>query len=161
MMRKPMIVALGTALLLVPMVSVGQAGSGPRLQGSFNVTGSVEGNDIGVPAGTVTTEVYTFKSSCGSGGCPKVTLTRKSASRKIKSTLKKVAPGVYKGSEGPSPYTCVDPLGAPGQFTADHKIKVTKSAGGLATRISGEIKTHITGCTETFENAKVTGKLTR
>jgi hypothetical protein len=158
-MQKPTIVALGAALLLLAMASMGEAGSGPRLQGTFGVTGSVTGNDIGVPPGTVTSETYTFKSSCPAGGCAKVTLTRKSASRKIKSTLKKVGPGVYKGNEGPSPYVCVNPIGTPGQFTAEHKIKVTKSAGGQATRISGEIKTHITGCTETFENAKISGKL--
>jgi hypothetical protein len=158
-MRRSTIAALGAALLLVSMVSPGQAGSGPRLQGTFSVTGVVGANDIGVPAGAATNETYTFKSSCGSGGCPTVTLTRKSASRKIKSTLKKVAPGVYKGKEGPSPYVCVDPIGTPGQFTADHRIKVTKSAGGLATRISGEIKAHITGCKETFETATIKGKL--
>lgn len=158
-MRKPTIVALGAALLLIAMAGMGEAGSGPRLQGSFGVTGSVQGNDIGVPVGTVTSETYSFKSGCGSGSCAKVALTRKSPGRTTKSTLKKVAPGVYKGSEGPSPYVCVNPIGTPGQFTAEHKIKVTKSAGGLATRISGEIKTHITGCTETFENAKISGKL--
>jgi hypothetical protein len=159
-MRKPMIAAMGAALLLVmAMAGVGQAGSGPRLHGAFDVTGTVAGNDVGVPAGTKTSEIYSFKSSCGSGGCAAVTLTRKSASRKIKSTLKKVSPGVYKGSEGPSPYTCVNPLGAPGQFTADHRIKVTKSSDGMATRIVGEIKVHITGCNETFENAALKGRL--
>jgi len=158
-MRKPIAVAAGVALLAVAMVGTGQAGSGPRLSGTFSVTGSVEGNDIGIPAGTVTTDVYTFKPTCGSGGCAKVALTRKSGGRNFKSTLKKTAPGVYKGTEGPAAYTCVKPIGTPGQFTADHKIKVTKSANGRATKISGDIKVHITGCTETFENAKLTGKL--
>jgi hypothetical protein len=157
-MRKLTVVATGVALLAVATTGLAQAGSGPRLNGSFNVTGTVEGNDIGVPAGTITTETYVFKSTCGSGGCAKVALTRKSAGRTVKSTLKRTAPGVYKGTEGPSPYTCVKPLGSPGQFTADHKITVTKAKKGLATKIAGEIKVHITGCTETFENAKLTGK---
>lgn len=158
-MRKLIVVAAGAALMMMAMVGIGQAGSGPRLSGQFNVTATIEGNDIGIPPGTVTTDVYAFKSTCGSGGCPKVGLTRKSGGRNLKSTLKKTAPGVYKGTEGPSAYTCVKPLGDPGQFTADHKIKVTKSANGRATKISGEIKIHITGCTETFENGKLTGKL--
>jgi hypothetical protein len=157
-MRKSIAAAAGVILLVVAMVGVGQAAGGPRLSGSFNVTMTIGGNDIGIPPGTVGTDVYTFKSTCGAGACSKVTLTRKSGGRNFKSTLKKTALGLYKGTEGPFAYTCVKPLGAPGQFTADHKVKVTKSENGLAKKISGEIKIHITGCTETFENGTLSGK---
>jgi hypothetical protein len=158
-MRKLIAAAAGAALLTMAVSGIGQADSGPRLSGQFNVTTTIEGNDIGIPPGTVTTDVYTFKPTCGSGGCAKVGLTRRSGGRNFKSTLKKIAPGVYKGLEGPHAYTCVKPLGDPGQSTVENKIKVTKSVDGQATKISGEIKVHITGCTETFENGKLTGKL--
>ena len=158
-MRKLIITAAGAALLLLAVAVAVQAGSGPRLNGSFNVTATIQDNDIGIPAGTNTTDVYVFKSTCRSGACAKVGLIRKSGGRNVKSTLNKTAPGVYKGTEGPEPYTCVKPIGTPGQFTGDHKIKVTKSANGLATKISGTTAIHITGCTETFENVALKGKL--
>jgi hypothetical protein len=158
-MRKLVTAAAGAALLLVVVTGVGSASGGPRLDGSFNVTGTMQGDDIGIPAGTNSTDTYTFKSTCGSGACAKVKLTRASGGRNVKSTLKKTAPGVYKGTEGPEPYTCVKPLGAPGQFTGDHTIKVTKSKNGLATQISGTTAIHITGCTETFENVALKGKI--
>jgi hypothetical protein len=158
-MRKLIIAATGAALLLLAAAAAVQAGGGPRLNGTFNVGATIQDNDIGIPVGTGTTDVYSFKSTCKSGACSKVGLTRKSGARNVKSTLRKTAPGVYKGSEGPEPYTCVKPIGAPGQFTGDHKIKVTKSANGLATKISGTTAIHITGCTETFENVTFRGKL--
>ena len=158
-MRKPMTAVAGVALLLVVMVSMGQAGSGPRLHGSFDMSATIEANDIGIAPGTRTADVYAFKSSCGSGGCATVTLRRKSGGRNFKATLKRTAPGVYKGTEGPSAYTCVTPFGAPGQFSGDHRVKVTRSVDGSATKITDELKIHITGCTETFENAKLVGKL--
>ncbi|MEK6252311.1 MAG: hypothetical protein AABM43_10280 [Actinomycetota bacterium] len=123
------------------------------------MTATIQGNDIGIPPGTNTTDAYKFKSTCGSGACSRVGLIRKSGGRNVKSTLHKTAPGVYKGTEGPEPYTCVTPRDAPGQFTGDHKIKVTKSADGLAKKISERTQIHITDCTETFENVSLKGKL--
>jgi hypothetical protein len=158
-MRRLVMAAAGAAVLLVAVTGAVEASGGPRLDGTFNVTGKIQGNDIGIPAGTVSTDTYKFKSTCGSGACAKVKLTRTSGGRNIKSTLKKIAPGVYKGTEGPAPYTCVKPLGAPGQFTGDHTIKVTKSKDGLATKIGGTTLIHITGCAETFENVSLSGKL--
>jgi hypothetical protein len=158
-MQKLTIGVAGAALLLVAMAGAVAANGGPRLEGKFNVTATIQGNDIGIAPGTKTTDVYTFKSTCGSGACAKVKLTRKSGTRNVKSTLHQTAPGTYEGTEGPQPYTCVTPLGTPGQFTADHKIKVTKSQNGLAKNISGTTEVHITGCTETFEKVKLTGKL--
>jgi hypothetical protein len=159
-MRKAMVAAAVVALLSALVVASGEAGSGPRLNGTFQVTGTVGGNDIGIPAGTETTDVYVFKSTCsGTGGCAKVNLTRKSGGRNVKSILKKTAPGAYKGSEGPLPYTCVKPLGAAGQFTGENRIKVTKAKNGKAKKISGKLVVHITGCTETFEEASIVGKL--
>jgi hypothetical protein len=160
-MRKLMFGAVGAALLLAAVAGSGVASSGPRLDGSFKLTATILSNDIGIPPGTVTSDVYAFKSTCGgSGACAKVVLTRKSGERNIKSTLHKTAPGVYKGTEGPAPYTCVKPLGAPGKFTGDHKITVTKSKNGLAKKISAKTVIHITGCTETIEEVTLEGKLT-
>jgi hypothetical protein len=161
-MRKAMIAVGGIALLASMAASTGQAGSGPRLDGSFRMTATILSNDIGIPSGTVTTDVYVFKSTCkGSGGCARVGLTRKSGERNIKSTLKRTAPGVYKGTEGPVPYTCVKPLGAAGQFTGEHKITVTKAKNGKARKVSGKLVIHITGCTETIEEASLRGNLTQ
>ena len=158
-MRKVMIATAGAAVLLAVFASMGSAGAGPQLKGSFDVTGTVKDSDYGpaVPPGTKTTDAYSFK--CASGSCAKVKLNRDAGGRHFKSTLHKTGSGRYKGTEGPEPYTCVDPLGDPGQFTATHTIKVTKAANGHATKFSGQIKVVITGCTETFENAEVKGKL--
>jgi hypothetical protein len=159
--RKLMIV-LAAAALLAAASAYGKGSSGPRLNGSFRMTATILSNDIGIPPGTVTTDVYVFKSTCGgSGACNRVGLTRESGERDIKSTLRMTAPGVYKGSEGPAPYTCVKPIGAPGQFTGDHKITVTQSKAGRVTKVSAKTVIHITGCTETVEEVTLRGKLTQ
>jgi len=151
-----------TALVLAAAVAVlAQAASGPRLNGSFRVTATILSNDIGIPPGSVTSDVYVFKSACRKGACANVGLTRESGGRDVKSTLHRTAPGVYKGNEGPEPYVCVNPIGEKGEFTGEHKIKVTKSRKGLATKISGKTVIHITGCTETIEEVTLRGKLTQ
>jgi hypothetical protein len=161
-MRKAMITVGITSLLVLVAATGGMEGSGPRLNGTFQVTATILGNDIGIPAGTETTDVYVFKSTCGgTGGCAKVGLTRKSGNRNVKSTLSRSAPGVYKGTEGPEPYTCVSPIGNKGQFTGDHKITVTKAKNGKAKKITGKLVIHITGCDETVEEASLRGKLTQ
>jgi hypothetical protein len=156
-----MIATVGAALLLAVAANAKQAGSGPRLDGSFRMTATVLSNDIGIPPGSVTTETYVLKSTCKSGACSRVGLTRESGGRDIKSTLKRTAPGVYKGIEGPEPYVCVNPLGANGEFTGEHKITVTKAKNGRAQKISGKLVVHISGCTETVEEVTLKGKLTQ
>jgi hypothetical protein len=160
-MRRLPIATIGVLALVAAVAAVVQAASGPRLNGSFRVTATILSNDIGIPPGSVTTDVYVFKSTCGKGGCAKVGLIRESGGRDIKSTLHKTAPGVYKGNEGPEPYICVNPIGAKGEFTGEHKITVTKSRKGLAKKISGKTAIHITGCTETVEEVTLKGKLTQ
>lgn len=161
-MRRSVIAAVGVALIvLVTVASAKQASSGPRLDGSFRMTATILSNDIGIPPGSVTTDVYVFKAACGKGSCAKVGLTRESGGRDVKSTLHKTAPGVYKGNEGPEPYTCVNPIGAPGEFTGEHKITVTKSVNGRAKKVSGKTVIHITGCVETIEEVSLRGKLTQ
>jgi hypothetical protein len=159
-MRKLTVAMAAAALLAVAATGVVQAGSGPRLNGTFKMTATILNNDIGIPPGTVTADVYTFKSTCGSGGCPKVALTRKSGGRNVKSTLRMTAPGVYRGTESPQPYTCVNPIGTKGEFTGEHKITVTKAKNGLAQSVSGKTVIHITGCKETIEEVALKGKLT-
>jgi hypothetical protein len=158
-MRRLAIAGGCVVLLLAASIGIVEASKGPRLDGSFNVTGTVQGNDIGIPAGTATTDVYVFKSTCPAGACAKVRLTRDAGERKVQSTLKKTAPGVYRGTEGPAPYTCVDPIGTKGTFTGDHKIVVTKAKDGRAKKISGTIEIHITGSGETYEDAALKGAL--
>jgi hypothetical protein len=161
-MRKPIAVAVGTALVLVVMAATVQAGKGPRLNGSFRMTATILSNDIGIPPGTETTDVYAFKSTCGGkGSCAKVGLTREAGGRNIKSTLQRTSPTVYKGIEGPAPYICVKPIGTPGTFTGEHKVTVTKAVKGKATKISGKLVIHINGCTETIEEVSLRGKLTQ
>lgn len=161
-MRKAIIAVLGVAVLAGAVTATAGAGKGPRLNGSFRMTATILSNDIGIPPGTVTTDVYVFKSTCGgTGACSKVGLTRESGGRDVKSTLHKTAPGVYKGTEGPEPYTCVNPIGAAGTFTGQHKITVTKAKNGLAKKISGKTVIHITGCMETIEEVSLRGRLTQ
>jgi hypothetical protein len=160
-MRKLLLVAIGALALAAAVAGAVQAASGPRLNGSFTMTVTILGNDIGIPPGSVTTDVYVFKSTCPKGGCAKVGLTRESGDRHVKSTLNRTAPGVYKGIEGPEPYVCVTPIGAKGEFTGEHKITVTKSQKGKAKKISGKTVIHITGCTETIEEVSLRGKLTQ
>jgi len=162
MRRLGIVVLVALALAATAAVVVfAKATGGPRLNGSFKVTATILSNDIGIPPGSVTTDVYVFKSTCRKGSCAKVGLTRESGGRDVKSTLHRTAPGVYKGNEGPEPYVCVNPLGAKGEFTGQHKITVTKSRKGRATRISGKTVIHITGCTETIEEVTLRGKLTQ
>ncbi|HEU4600304.1 MAG TPA: hypothetical protein VFS26_11170 [Solirubrobacterales bacterium] len=161
-MRKALIGSVVAVSVLSLVGASSLAGSGPRLNGTFQVTGTVLNNDIGIPEGTEITDVFVFKSTCGgTGGCAKAVLTRKSGGRNFKSTLKRKAPGVYKGTEGPYPYTCVDPIGTKGQFTGQNKITVTKAKKGKAIKISGKLVDRYTGCNETVEEATVTGRLTR
>ncbi|HEX5376777.1 MAG TPA: hypothetical protein VFW48_11545, partial [Solirubrobacterales bacterium] len=86
-MRKLLLVAIGALALAAAVAGAVQAASGPRLNGSFTVTATILGNDIGIPPGSVTTDVYVFKSTCPKGGCAKVGLTRESGDRHVKSTL--------------------------------------------------------------------------
>jgi len=157
-----LIVSLVVVLVFAAGVAVlAQAASGPRLNGSFKVTATILSNDIGIPPGSVTSDVYVFKSACRKGSCAKVGLTRESGGRDVKSTLHRTAPGVYKGNEGPEPYVCVNPIGTKGEFTGEHKIKVTKARKGRATKISGKTVIHISGCIETIEEVTLRGKLTQ
>lgn len=158
-MRKLFIFSAGLGLLIAAVAGVSLAAGGAKLNGKFDVTQTIGANDIGIPNGQKAQDTYTFKSTCKSGACKTVTLTRKSGARNVKSTLTRNKKGVYVGSEGPAAYTCVNPIGTPGTFTGDHTVKVTKSKKGKATRISGTLVTHIKGCTETTESAKISGTL--
>jgi hypothetical protein len=160
-MKKLMFVAMAITLVLVAGASAKKASKAPRLDGSFRVTATIQNNDIGIQPGSVTSDVYVFKSSCPKGACKTVGLTRESGERDVKSTLKRTAPRVYKGIEGPEPYVCINPIGAKGTFTGEHKITVTKAKKGKATRITGKTVIHISGCIETFEDVKLKGKLTQ
>jgi hypothetical protein len=161
-MRRRLIAVL---VLVLSLVMIGAAlaapGTGPRLDGKFKMTATIENNDIGIPPGTVTTETYVFKAPCGHGACSKVGLTRDYGGKKLKSTLRRTAPGVYKGTEGPEAYLCVNPIGAPGKFTGEHKVKVLPAKAANGKKITDKLVIHITGCKETIEEVSLTGKLTK
>ena len=146
-MRRLMLLVLATAVFTA-LTSVVTAGGGPRLAGKFNVDATIKGNDFQIPQGTVTKDVYRFKSPCDEGACKTVKLDRKGGSveHHYKSTLKKDSPGVYKGTEGPFPYAC-DVQGAQNPtFKAKHTIEVTKAANGKAKKIGGKTNVEIDGC---------------
>jgi hypothetical protein len=157
--RKLVISVTGVVLLGAVVAGVSLAAGGARLNGKFDVSSVIGQNDIGVPQGQKNPDTYTFKAGCKKGTCKSVTLTRASGTRNIKSTLTRNKKGVYVGTEGPVPYTCVKPIGNPGTFTGDHTIKITKSKKGKATKISGTGAIHIKGCTETIEKFTLTGTL--
>ena len=139
---------IAVACLFVTLTSMVTAGSGPRLAGKFKVDATIKDNDFGVPQGTVTKDVYRFKSNCESGGCKKVKLDRKGGSveHHYKSTLRKESKGVYKGTEGPYPYECNVQGGANATFKAKHTIEVTKATNGKAKKIGGKTDIEIDGC---------------
>lgn len=147
-MRRLVILVMAVGMFAV-LTSVVTAGGGPRLDGKFKVDATVKDNDFRIPQGTVTKDVYRFRSPCDSGACKKVKLDRKGGSveHHYKSTLTKVSPGVYKGTEGPYPYTdCNVPGGENASFKANHKIEVTKARNGKAKKIGGKTDIEIDGC---------------
>src|SRR5215210_8084098 len=104
-------------------------------------------------------DVFKFTSKCASGGCARVKLDRDGGNHShYKSTLRKTKPGVYKGTEGPYPYSCLNDANA--TFTAKHTIRVTKTKNGKATAFSGNSKVTIANCSiATFINYTLKGTL--
>jgi hypothetical protein len=155
--RRLIMLVVTTAALLAATAAT--AGGGPRLSGKFRVVGTIGGNDLSIPAGTKTNDVFAFKAACGSGACATVKLDRDGGNHKhYKSTLHRTAAGVYAGTEGPEPYDCPGTDAA--RFTARHTIKVTKARSGKATAIGGSTKIKITGCSVgTFVDYTLKGKL--
>ena len=127
-MRRLMLLVLAAAVFTA-LTSVVTAGGGPRLAGKFNVDATIKGNDFQIPQGTVTKDVYRFKSPCDEGACKTVKLDRKGGSveHHYKSTLQKDSPGVYKGTEGPYPYDCNVQGAQNPTFKAKHTIEVNES----------------------------------
>ena len=146
-MRRLMLLAVATALLAA-VTSVVMATGGPRLAGKFKVDATIRDNDFGVDQGTVTKDIFRFKSPCDEGACEKVKLDRKGGrvEHHYKSTLHKESKGVYKGTEGPYPYACNVPGGQNATFTAKHTIEVTKASNGKARKIGGKSNVTIKGC---------------
>jgi hypothetical protein len=156
---RKLFLALAVAGLMAALVPTVMAAAGPRLAGTFDVVGTIQGNDFGVPAGTTTDDVFKFSSRCKSGECARVKLDRDGGDHShYKSTLRRVRRGVYKGTEGPEPYSCPDNNAA--TFTAKHTIKVTKAKKGKATAIGGSTKITIANCdAASFVNYTLKGTL--
>lgn len=158
-MRKLMISATGVAALAMVMAAAGIAAGGTRLNGTFDVVATIKDNDFGIDPGTKADQTYKFKSTCPSGSCKKVKLTRKDAGGTYKSTLQRTGADTYKGTEGPYPYpSCPDNNSA--TFTADHTIKITDVDGDEATKIAGRTNVQFAGCDAfSFVNYKLKGTL--
>jgi hypothetical protein len=154
---------LTLALLAAGLVALSApaalAGAGPRLHGSFKTVATIKENDFGIAEGTKTNDVFKFTSSCPSGGCARVKLDRDGGKHQhYKSTLRKVRPGVYKGTEGPFAYSC--PGSPNATFTAKHTIRVTKTRAGKATAFGGNSKVTIANCSfASFINYTLKGTL--
>ena len=155
-MRKLILVPLAAALVAVAAPAV-LAGPGPRLHGTFKTVATIKGNDFGIAEGTKTNDVFKFTSRCPSGSCAKVKLDRDGGNHKhYKSTLRRTAPGVYKGTEGPYPYSCLADTEA--TFTAKHVVRVTKTKDGKATAFGGRSNVTIADCSiATFINYTLKG----
>jgi hypothetical protein len=154
---RKLFLALAVAGSLAVMAPVVLAAGGPRIAGTFDVTGTIHANDFGVADGTTTPDVWKF-SGCRKAGCRKVKLDRDGGNHAhYKSTLTKVRKGVYKGTEGPYPYSCPNSPNA--TFTAKHTVRVTKTKDGKATAFSGKSNVKIANCPFTFVNYTLKGKL--
>jgi hypothetical protein len=156
--RKLTLALMATGLLAVAAPAV-LAGAGPRLHGSFKTVATIKANDLGAAEGTKANDVFKFTSRCKSGACARVKLDRDGGDGShYKSTLRKVRPGVYKGTEGPFPYSCPNQPNA--TFTAKHTIKVTKTKDGKATAFGGNSKITVANCSFlTFVNYTLKGTL--
>jgi hypothetical protein len=141
-------ILIAVAGVFAMLASVVTAGSGPRLNGKFQVDATIKGNDFGIPQGTVTKDIFRFDSPCDSGGCKKVKLDRKGGSveHHYKSTLHKESKGVYKGTEGPYKFECDIPGGQNATFIAKHTIEVTKVKNGKAKKFEGKSNVEVDGC---------------
>lgn len=149
------LVAVGLVAVVVPTV---MAGAGPRLAGTFKVVGTIKSNDFGIPEGRKTPDVFKFTSRCKSGGCARVKLDRDGGDHQhYKSTLRKTRPGVYKGTEGPYRYSCLDSRST---FIAKHTVRVTRAADGKATAFKGKTHIEIANCSvATFVNYTLKGTI--
>jgi hypothetical protein len=154
-----MIAVAGVAVLAMSMAGTGAAAGGARLDGTFEVVATFKDNDFGVAPGTKTDQTFKFKATCPSGSCKKVKLTRTDDGGSYKTTLKRTASGDYTGVEGPYPYpSCLDNGAA--TFTSDHKIKITATDNGDATKIGGTAHVQIANCDSySFVNYKIAGTL--
>ena len=156
-MRKFTLVLVTLALAGAVTTSAVLAAGGPRLAGTFDVTGTVHANDFGIPDGNTTPDVWKF-SGCRKAGCRRVKLDRDGGNQAhYKSTLTKVRKGVYKGTEGPYPYQCPNAPGA--TFTAKHTVRVTKTKNGKATAFSGKSIVRIANCMFSRVDYTLKGKL--
>jgi hypothetical protein len=160
---RKLILALAVAGLMVVAVPTVMAAGGPRLAGTFSVVGTIHENDFNpgpIPDGTTTKDVFKFTASCKAPkACATIALDRDGGKHShYKSTLRKTARGVYKGTEGPFPYSCPGSNNA--TFTAKHVIRVTKARNRRAKTIGGTSKVKILNCSfATFVNYTLKGTI--
>ena len=157
-MRK-LFLALAVAAFVAVMAPAAFALVKARIAGTYDVDATFQQNDLGVPAGTKSKDVWKF-TKCRRAGCKTVNLDRQggTANAHYKSTLHKVSKGVYKGTEGPFPYKC--PQSPNSTFTAANTVRLTKAKHGKATAWKGTEKVKVKNCSFlTFVNYSLVGKL--
>jgi hypothetical protein len=155
---RKLLLALAVAGLLVA-APVAVALVKARIAGTYDVDATIQQNDFGVPPGTKTSDVWKF-TKCRRAGCRTVKLDRQggTSNAHYKSTLHKVRKGVYKGTEGPYPYSC--PTNGNATFTAANTVRLTKAKDGKATEWKGTEKTKIQNCDlVSYVNYTLVGKL--
>jgi hypothetical protein len=135
------------------------AATGSRLAGSFKTVATIHAND----SASLREPRRTTSSSSPRGASPEVapgpsSTATAATTRTTSPTLRKTAPGVYRGTESPYPYSCLTAPNA--TFTAKHVVKVTKTKNGKATAFKGSSKVTIANCSiATFIHYTLKGTL--
>src|SRR3954463_3675132 len=156
---RKLFLALAVACFLAVMAPAAFALVKARIAGTYDVDATIQQNDLGVPPGTKTADVWKF-TKCRRAGCKTVKVDRQggTANAHYKSTMHKVRKGVYKGTEGPYPYQCPNSPNA--TFTAANTVKLTKAKDGKATEWKGTEKVKVQNCSFLpFVNYTLVGKL--
>ena len=134
---KRVAVAVVVAFVLAASASA-QAAIDSRLAGDFEVTVTPRSG------GPTVYRTYSFRPLCGVGVCRKVALRRQSSwLRHYKSTLKRVEPGVYKGTEYQKG-RCGD--GERWRVEVKLVVKITREENDMAQAIRGRARFRVFGC---------------
>jgi hypothetical protein len=153
-------VALAGAVALGAFALAGTAFAAvnARLEGAFDTKVTVTGGDGPPPPGTVVHRTYKFKPLCDAGACDEVRMSRESSTGNFsKSTLTRIAPGIYEGTEVQTDPRCADGSVATSRV-GDIHLEILDRRRGKATKIKGTIHFDVEGCDETFQDGKFVGR---
>ena len=148
------------ALALTSLLSVGTATAAvdARLDGKFKVRTEITGGDGPPPVGTVLNRTHKFKPLCDAGPCDQVAFSRQTSTGSyVKTTLDRIAPGIYEGTEVQENPVCADGSDATSRV-GDIHIEITRKERGKAARIKGTNSFVVGGCDETFQESSYKGR---